>query len=107
MKKLLILCTFTLTFFFSGAVGFSDILKDLDKFQQSLGDWVTQIDELNARISNLESDKASREKQTAELNQSLANIENLLSDMDAKVLTLKWCYRMVLMLPRFVSDVLL
>ena len=85
MKKLLIICTFTLTFFFSGAVGFSDILKDLDKFEQSLGDWVTQIDELNARISNLESDKASREKQTAELNQSLANIENLLSNMDAKV----------------------
>ena len=85
MKKLLILCTFTLTFFFSDTVGFSDILKDLDKFQQSLGDWVTQIDELNARISNLESDKASREKQTAELNQSLANIENLLSNMDAKV----------------------
>ena len=40
---------------------------------------------MNNRISNLESDKASREKQTAELNQSMANIENLLSDMDAKV----------------------
>jgi len=85
MKKLLIICTFTLTFLFSGTVGFSDILKDLEKFQQSLGDWVTQIEELNSRISNLESDKASSEKQTAELNQSLANIENLLSDMDAKV----------------------
>ena len=72
-------------FFFPGTVGFSDILKDLEKFQTSLGDWVTQIEELNARISNLESDKASREKQTAELNNSLANIENLLSDMDAKV----------------------
>ena len=71
--------------FFPGTVGFSDILKDLEKFQTSLGDWVTQIEELNARISNLESDKASREKQTAELNNSLANIENLLSDMDAKV----------------------
>ncbi|MBC8548797.1 MAG: hypothetical protein H8D23_04025 [Candidatus Brocadiales bacterium] len=85
MKKLLIICTFSLTFFFSGTVGFSDILKDLDKFEKSLGDWVAQIDELNTRISNLESDKASREKQTAELNQSLANIENLLSNMDAKV----------------------
>ncbi|MBC8551303.1 MAG: hypothetical protein H8D23_16785 [Candidatus Brocadiales bacterium] len=85
MKKLLIICTFTLTLFFSGTVGFSDILKDLQKFEQSLGDWVTQIDELNSRISNLESDKASREKQAAEFNQSMANIENLLSDMDAKV----------------------
>ena len=85
MKKLLITCTFALMFFFPGTVGFSDILKDLEKFQTSLGDWVTQIEELNARISNLESDKASREKQTAELNNSLANIENLLSDMDAKV----------------------
>ncbi len=85
MKKLLIICTFTLTFFFSGTVGFSDILKDLDKFEKSLGGWVSQIEELNGRISNLESDKASREKQTAELNQSLANIENLLSNMDAKV----------------------
>jgi uncharacterized coiled-coil protein SlyX len=85
MKKLLIICTFTLTFFFSGTVGFSDILNDLDKFQKSLGDWVAQIEELNSRISNLESDKASREKQAAELNQSLANIEDLLSDMDAKV----------------------
>ncbi|MBT3880177.1 MAG: hypothetical protein HON76_14005 [Candidatus Scalindua sp.] len=85
MKKLLIICTFMLTFFFSGTVGFSDILKDLDKFQKSLGDWVTQIEELNNRISGLESDKASSEKQAAELNQGLANIENLLSDMDAKV----------------------
>ena len=85
MKKLLIICTFALMLFFPGTVGFSDILKDLEKFQTSLGDWVTQIEELNARISNLESDKASREKQTAELNNSLANIENLLSDMDAKV----------------------
>ena len=85
MKKLLILCTFTLTLFFSSTVGFSDILKDLDKFQQSLGDWVTQIEELNNRISNLESGKASSEKQAEELNQGLANIENLLSDMDAKV----------------------
>jgi uncharacterized coiled-coil protein SlyX len=85
MKKLLILCTFTLIFFLSGTVGFSDILKDLDKFEQSLGEWVAQIEELNGRISNLESDKASREKQAAEFNQSIANIENLLSDMDAKV----------------------
>ena len=57
----------------------------MDSFQKSLGDWVTQIDELNSRISNMESEKASREKQTTELNNSLANIENLLSDMDAKV----------------------
>jgi len=71
--------------FFPGTVGFSDILKDLEQFQTSLGDWVTQIEELNGRISNLEGDKASREKQTAELNQSLANIEDLLSNMDAKV----------------------
>ena len=85
MKKLLITCTFTLTFFFSGAVGFSDILKDLEKFQNSLGDWVTQIDELNSRISNMEGDKVSSEKKAEELNQGLANIENLLSDMDAKV----------------------
>jgi len=85
MKKLLIICTFTLTFFFSGTVGFSDILNDLQKFQQSLGDWVTQIDELNSRISDLEKDKASKEKQAAEFSQSMANIENLLSDMDTKV----------------------
>ncbi|MCP4252257.1 MAG: hypothetical protein GY775_02405 [Candidatus Scalindua sp.] len=85
MKKLLITCTFALMLFFPCAIGFSDILKDLDSFQKSLGDWVTQIDELNSRISNMESEKASREKQSAELNQSLANIEDLLSDMDAKV----------------------
>ncbi|KHE90963.1 MAG: hypothetical protein SCABRO_03264 [Candidatus Scalindua brodae] len=85
MKKLLIICTFTLTFFFSEPIAFSDILKDLQKFQQSLGDWVTQIDELNNRISNLEKDKASKEKQAAEFSQSMANIENLLSNMDAKV----------------------
>ncbi len=79
------MCAFTLTLFFSSTVGFSDILKDLDKFQQSLGDWVTQIEELNSRISNLESGKASSEKRAEELNQSLANIEDLLSNMDAKV----------------------
>ncbi len=66
MKKLLIIGTFALTFFFSGTVGFSDILQDLDKFEKSLGDWVSQIEELNGRISNLESDKASSEKRAAE-----------------------------------------
>ena len=85
MKKLLIICTFALTFSLSSAVGFSDILKDLDSFQKSLGDWVTQVDELNSRITSMESEKASREKQATEFNQGLANIENLLSDMDAKV----------------------
>ncbi len=85
MKKLLIICTITLTLFFYGTVGFSDILKDLESFQQSLGSWVTQIDELSSRISDLESDKASSEKQARELSQGLANIENLLGDMDAKV----------------------
>ena len=85
MKKLLIICTFALMLFFPCTIGFSDILKDLDKFEKSLGDWVSQIEELNGRIANLEGDKAIREKQNSELNQSLANIENLLSDMDAKV----------------------
>ena len=85
MKKLLILCTFTLTFFFSGTVGFSDILKDLDKFQQSLGSFVSQIDDLSSKIANLESDNASREKQISEFNQSMDNIEKLLSNLDAKV----------------------
>ena len=86
MKKLLIICTFMLlTFFFSGTVGFSDILKDLQKFENSLSGWVTQIDELNSRTSNLESDKASRDKQVAEFNQTKVDIEKLLSDMDAKV----------------------
>ncbi len=85
MKKLLIVCTFALTLFFSCTVGFSDILSDLDKFEKSLGTWVSQIDELSGRIANLEGEKAAREKQAAELNQSLANIEGLLSDMDAKV----------------------
>ena len=85
MKKLLIICTFALMLFFPCTIGFSDILKDLDKFEKSLGDWVSQIEELNGRIANLEGDKALREKQNSELNQSLANIENLLSDMDAKV----------------------
>ena len=85
MKKLLIICTFALMLFFPCTIGFSDILKDLDKFEKSLGDWVSQIEELNGRIANLEGDKALRQKQNSELNQSLANIENLLSDMDAKV----------------------
>ncbi len=53
MKKLLIVCTFMLTFFFSDTVCFSDILKDLQKFEKSLGSWVTQIEELNNRISGL------------------------------------------------------
>jgi peptidoglycan hydrolase CwlO-like protein len=78
-------CIFTLTFFYQTNTGFSDILKDLQKFTESLGDVVTQISELGNRISTLESENKSKDKQIAEYNQSMANIEAHLKDLDANV----------------------
>ncbi len=87
MKKLITMsvCIFTLTFFYPANTGFSDILKDLQNFTESLGDVVTQISELDDRISTLESENKSKEKQIAEYNQSMDNIEAHLNDLDANV----------------------
>lgn len=85
MKKQLIICIFILTFFFPCTNGFSGVLEDLRNFEKSLGDWVTAISDLNKRLSNLESELEARDKQTADFNQSIANIENLIADLNAKV----------------------
>jgi len=85
MKKLFILCIFTLTFLFPCINGFSDILKDLKNFEQSLSDWVKQTNELSQRLSELEAERGAREKQVADYNQSVADIGNLIADLDAKV----------------------
>lgn len=85
MKKLISICFFTLALFLLSNNGFADILKDLQSFQNSLGDWVNQTNELNKRLSELEDARKAREKQTAELNQNMANIEGLISGLDAKV----------------------
>jgi len=85
MKKLFILCIFTLTFLFPCINGFSDILKDLKNFEQSLSDWVKQTNELSQRLSELEAERGAREKQVADYNQSVVDIGNLIADLDAKV----------------------
>ncbi len=85
MKKLFILCLFTLTFFFPCINGFSDILKDLKKFEESLSDWVKQTNELSQRLSDLEGERGDREKQIADYNQSMADIGKMIIDLDAKV----------------------
>ncbi len=87
MKKLITMCVciFTLTCFYPINTGFSDILKDLQKFTDSLGGIVTQISELSNRISTLESKNKSKDKQIAEYNQSMGNIEAHLKDLDANV----------------------
>ncbi len=85
MKKLFILCLFTLIFLFPCINGFSDILKDLKNFEESLSDWVVQTSELSQRFSALESESGAREKQIADYHQSMADIGNLLTDLDAKV----------------------
>jgi uncharacterized coiled-coil protein SlyX len=85
MKKLLIMYVFALTFFFPATNGFSDILKDLKNFEESLSDWVVQTNELSQRLSELEGDRAAREKQIADFNSGMANIEGLITDLNAKV----------------------
>ena len=85
MKKLFILCIFTLTFLFPCINGFSDILKDLKNFEESLSNWVVQTNELNKRLAELEGERDSREKQVADYNQGVADIGNLIVDLDAKV----------------------
>ncbi len=86
MKKLfIIMCIFILTFFFPLTNCFSDILKDLQNFQESLGDWVAQTKELTKRLSELEGEREARDKQIEDFNRSIASIENLIADLNAKV----------------------
>ncbi len=87
MKKLVAICVciFTLILFCPVNVGLSDVLKDLQKFTESLGDVVTQISELSKKISDLEKESKSKEKQMVEYNQSMDNIEAHLKDLDANV----------------------
>ncbi len=87
MKKLMTACLLisTLTIFCPVRTGFSDVLTDLQKFTESLGDVVSQISELSQRISTLESENKSKDKQIAEYNQSMDSIEAHLSDLDANV----------------------
>ena len=85
MKKLFILCLFTLIFSFPSTNGFSDILKDLKNFEKSLSDWVKQTDELSQRLSEMEGERGAREKQIADFNRSMADIGNLITDLNAKV----------------------
>lgn len=85
MKKLLIMCVFSTIFFFPGTYVFSDILKDLENFQKSLGDWVSHTEELSQRLSKLEDEREAREKQIAKFNEGMANIKSLITDLNAKV----------------------
>jgi uncharacterized coiled-coil protein SlyX len=85
MKKLIIVCVSALTFLFPCTNGFSDILKDLKNFEESLSDWVKQTNELNQRLSELEGDRKARDKQIADYNRSMDDIGNLMANLDAKV----------------------
>lgn len=85
MKKLIIVCVFALTFLFPCTNGFSDILKDLKNFEESLSDWVKQTNELSQRLSELEGDRKARDKQIADYNRSMDDIGNLLNDLNNKV----------------------
>lgn len=85
MKKLIIVCVFALTFLFPCTNGFSDILKDLKNFEESLSDWVKQTNQLSQRLSELEGDRKARDKQIADYNRSMDDIGNLLNDLNNKV----------------------
>ncbi|MEK6765675.1 MAG: hypothetical protein AABY49_05540 [Planctomycetota bacterium] len=85
MKKLIIVYVFALTFLFPCTNGFSDILKDLKNFEESLSDWVKQTNELSQRLSELEGDRKARDKQIADYNRSTADIGNMITDLNAKV----------------------
>ena len=86
MKKFLFIVIFI--FSLSGFNGYSNaasLIDDLKSFEESLGEWVAQTNELNKRLSELEGEREAREKQVADYNQSMTNIENLITDLNAKV----------------------
>ncbi len=83
MKKSLVIGI--LTIFLFGANSAAGVVEDLQNFQQSLGEWVTNINELNQRLSNLEKNIETKDKQLTDVNQSLSNIEKLLANLNAKV----------------------
>jgi hypothetical protein len=86
MKKFLFIVVFIFFLFnFNGSSHAASLIEDLKSFEQSLGAWVAQTNELNKRLSELEGEREAREKQIADYNQSMANIEGLITDLNAKV----------------------
>lgn len=86
MKKFLFVVVFIFFLFcFNGYSNAASLIEDLKNFEESLGEWVTQTNELNTRLSELEGERETREKQIADYNQSITNIEDLITDLNAKV----------------------
>jgi len=86
MKKILVIVIFIFFLFnFKGSSDAASLIEDLKSFEESLGEWVAQTNELNKRLSELEGEREAREKQIANYNQSMANIEGLITDLNAKV----------------------
>ncbi len=86
MKKFLFIVIFLFFLFgFNGSSDAASLIEDLKSFEESLGEWVTQTNELNQRLSELEGEREAREKQITDYNQSITNIEDLITDLNAKV----------------------
>ncbi len=86
MKKFLFIVIFIFFLFgFNGSSNAASLIEDLKSFEESLGEWVTQTNELNKRLSELEDEREAREKQIVDYNQSITNIEDLITDLNAKV----------------------
>ena len=83
MKKSLIIGA--IIFFMFSADASSDIVNDLKNFEKSLSEWVANFDKIDKRLSNLEGGIEIKDKQQAELNRSIANIEDLLTNLEAKI----------------------
>jgi len=86
MKKILVIVIFIFFLFnFKGSSDAASLIEDLKSFEESLGEWVAQTNELNKRLSELEGEHEAREKQIVDYNQSITNIEDLITDLNAKV----------------------
>ena len=86
MKKFLFIVIFIFFLFgFNGSSDAASLIEDLKSFEESLGEWVTQTNELNQRLSELEGKHEARDKKEADFYQSITNIEDLITDLNAKV----------------------
>lgn len=86
MKKFLVVAIFVFFLFgFNGSSDAASLIEDLKNFESSLSEWVANFDKLEQRLSNLENDEEAEDKQIADFNRSIANIEKLLANIDAKV----------------------
>lgn len=83
MKKYLSIII--LVFFLFCIDSSADVVEDLQNFEKSLAEWLDSTDKQNQRLSNLENNIESKDKQLAAFSQSIVSMDELLAKLSTQL----------------------